>query len=313
MTATKSASAVGNPLAFLNSIARQLQVAFFNRTPTVTYDASKNVVNDDGTITGQVIGNDPDGDVIKYAASKPVNGGTVVIDTSGHFTFTPGPDFVASTGDLFTATVSDAASGLHFHGLMGLLVPGWGSTAKVTARVTGLPTLPGDPGSVGTWGSPTRSAYFTDSSVLSDWWVYNGSTQHGNRTPNAISFADGVLLWPDVENGPTGGEIDFMEIWGDGTRQAVNSVLHYSSTNQQAGATMAVDATQWHTYAVSWTPTQITTYVDGTPIFTTSDTSTFPPGPMHLAIQLDMVGPDIAAGAQMQVAWVKEYALESFA
>ena len=44
---------------------------------------------------------------------------------------------------------------------------------------------------------------------------------------------------------------------------------------------MAVDATQWHTYAVSWTPTQITTYVDGTPIFTTTDTATFPPGPMH--------------------------------
>ena len=103
-----------------------------------------------------------------------------------------------------------------------------------------------------------------------------------------------------------------MEIWDDGARQAVNSVLHYGATNQQAGATVAVDATQWHTYAVSWTPTQIATYVDGTPIFTTTDTSTFPPGPMHLAIQLDMLGPDISAGAQMQVAWVKEYALASF-
>ncbi len=54
---------------------------------------------------------------------------------------------------------------------------------------------------------------------------------------------------------------------------------------------MKVDATQWHTYAVKWTPTEITTYVDGTPIFTTNDTSMFPPGPMHLAIQLDMLGP----------------------
>lgn len=124
-----------------------------------------------------------------------------------------------------------------------------------------------------------------------------------------------LLLWPDAEkNWPTGGEIDFMEIWGgDGSRQAVNSVLHYSSTNQQAGATMKVDATQWHTYAVKWTPTEITTYVDGTPIFTTNDTSMFPPGPMHLAIQLDMLGPDISAGAQMQVAWVKEYSLASIA
>lgn len=352
-TTTKNASALGNPLAFLNSIARQVQVTFFNRTPTVTYDASKDVVNDDGTITGQVIGKDADGDTLKYSASNPVNGGTVVIDSQGQFTFTPGPDFVASTGDLFTATVSDAAPG-QFHGLMGLLVPGWGSTAKVAAKVFGTPIPPGDSGGAGTWGTPTRSTYFTGESALTGWWVYNGKTQHGNRTPNQISFADGImtitgdadgndagiawgpgqtygawevrvrvpagapnydpvlLLWPDAENWPTGGEIDFMEIWGDGARQAVNSVLHYGATNQQAGATMAVDATQWHTYAVSWTPTRITTYVDGTPIFTTTDTSTFPPGPMHLAIQLDMLGPDISAGAQMQVAWVKEYALGSF-
>lgn len=350
-TSSNSASAVPNPLGFLDAIIRQIQVTFFNRTPTMSYDASKNVVNSDGTITGQVIGSDADGDTLKYAVSTAADG-TVAIDSSGHFTYTPGAGFVPSTGDIFTASVSDATVG-QFHGLIGLLVPGWGSTASLTAKVTGLITPPGDPGSVGTWGTPTRSAFFTDWSVLSDWWVYNGTTQHGNRTPNQISFADGVmtlsgdaagndagiawgpgqkygawevrvkipvgapnydpvlLLWPDAENWPTGGEVDFMEIWEDGSRQAVNSVLHYSSTNQQAGATMVVDATQWHTYAVKWTPTEITTYVDGTPIFSTNDTSMFPPGPMHLAIQLDKLGPDISAGAQMQVAWVKEYALAS--
>lgn len=46
---------MGNPLGFLNSIARQIQVRFFNRTPTIFYDASKNVINADGTITGQAI------------------------------------------------------------------------------------------------------------------------------------------------------------------------------------------------------------------------------------------------------------------
>ncbi|KDE97985.1 hypothetical protein Y900_003270 [Mycolicibacterium aromaticivorans JS19b1 = JCM 16368] len=349
--AAKSASAVGNPLGFLNVMARQIQVTFFNRTPTIYYDASKNVINDDGTISGQVIGSDADGDTLKYTVSTAADG-TVKVDTSGRFTYTPGADFVPASGDLFTASVSDAMAG-RYHGLMGLLVPGWGSTASLVAKVTGTIPLPGDPGGAGTWGTPTRSTFFTDSSVLSDWWVYNGRTQHGNRTPNQISFADGVmtlsgdaagndagiawgpgqkygawevrvkipagapnydpvlLLWPDAENWPTGGEIDFMEIWGDGSRQAVNSVLHYSSTNQQDGATMPVDATQWHTYAVKWTPSEITTYVDGTTIFTTKDTSMFPPGPMHLAIQLDMLGPDISAGAKMMVAWVKEYSLAS--
>ena len=336
----------------MQSILRQIQVTFFNRTPTVTYDASKNVVNDDGTITGQVVGRDADGDTLTYKASAPTNGGTVVIDGSGNFTFTPGPDFVQDgRTDLFTTTVSDAASGVHFHGLMGLLVPGWGSTAsiKTPVSVASVPTNPNDP--TAAWGTPTRTTYFTGMSALTNWWVYNGETQHGNRTPNMISFADGImtlngdaagndagialgpgqkygawevrvrvpvgasnydpvlLLWPDAENWPTGGEIDFMEIWGDGSRQAVNSVLHYGPNNQQAGATKVVDATQWHTYAVSWTPTRITTYVDGATIFTTSDTSTFPPGPMHLAIQLDMLGPDIKSGAKMEVAWAKEYSL----
>jgi hypothetical protein len=350
--AIKSPSALANPFGLLNSIARRIQVTFFNRTPTLTYDGSGNVIHDDGTITGQVVGKDPDGDALTYSVSTAAKG-TVTIDSSGNFTFTPGAGFVPATGDIFTASVSDATAG-QFHGLMGLLVPGWGSTAKLTAKVLGAVLPPGDPGSVGAWGKPSRTAYFTDSSVLSDWWIYEGRTQHGNRTATQISFADGImtlngdaagndagiawgpgqkygawevrvkipagapnydpvlLLWPDAENWPTGGEIDFMEIWGDGSRQAVNSVLHYGSTNQQAGATKVVDATQWHTYAVSWTPTQITTYVDGTPIFTTTDTSTFPPGPMHLAIQLDMLGPDISAGAQMHVAWVKEYSYDSF-
>jgi Glycosyl hydrolases family 16/Bacterial Ig domain len=356
----KSPSAFENPAAFINSILRQFQITFFNRTPTIYYDSSTNVLNPDGTITGQVIGSDPDGDTLTYAVSNPANGGTAVIDANGNFTYTPGPDFVQDgSTDLFTATVSDAQSGFHIHGLLGLLMPGWGAAASVSARVNGVSAVANDPGSVGPppgagiWGQPTRSAYFTDWSVLSDWWVYAGKTQHGNRTASAISFADGVmtitgdangndggvawgpgqkygawevrlrapagaanydpvlLLWPDAENWPTGGEVDFMEIWGDSARQAVNSVLHYSSTNQQAGATMAVDATQWHTYAVRWTPTEITTYVDGVPIFSTTDTSMFPPGPMHLCIQLDMLGPDIAAGAQMQVAWVKEYSLKS--
>src|SRR4051794_29762938 len=73
-TATKSASAVANPLSFFSSIARHIQVTYFNRTPTIYYDASKNVINDDGTITGQVIGSDADGDPLKYTVSTAAEG-----------------------------------------------------------------------------------------------------------------------------------------------------------------------------------------------------------------------------------------------
>lgn len=149
-TVTKNVSALANPLGFLNSIARKIQVTFCNRTPTLTYGGSDNVIHDDGTIIGQVIGDDLDGDALKYSVSTAAKG-IVTIDSSGNFTFTPGDGFVPATGDIFTATVSDATAG-QFHGLMGLLVPGWGSTAKLTAKVLGAVLPPGDPGGVGAWG-----------------------------------------------------------------------------------------------------------------------------------------------------------------
>ncbi|WP_445169667.1 Ig-like domain-containing protein [Mycolicibacterium sp. Dal123E01] len=76
---------MGNPLSLFSSIARQIQVTFFNQTPTVSYDGSKNVIHDDGTITGQVVGRDADGDALKYAVSTAAKG-TVSIDNSGAFT-----------------------------------------------------------------------------------------------------------------------------------------------------------------------------------------------------------------------------------
>ncbi|WP_052960259.1 family 16 glycosylhydrolase [Mycobacterium sp. EPa45] len=130
------------------------------------------------------------------------------------------------------------------------------------------------------------------------------------RVPaGATNYDPVLLLWPDAENWPKGGEVDFMEMWNDPARQTVNSVLHYGPSNKQVGTSLAVDATQWHTYAVKWTSTQITTYVDGVPLFTSTNKSQFPPGAMHLCIQLDTMGPDIAAGATMEVAWAKQYSL----
>lgn len=138
---------------------------------------------------------------------------------------------------------------------------------------------------------------------------YGGWEVRLRVAPGAANYDPVLLLWPDAENWPKGGEVDFMEMWNDPARQTVNSVLHYGPSNKQIVASTAVDATQWHTYAVKWTSTQITTYVDGVPLFTSTNKSQFPPGAMHLCIQLDTMGPDIAAGGQMEVAWAKQYSL----
>lgn len=130
------------------------------------------------------------------------------------------------------------------------------------------------------------------------------------RAPaGAADYDPVVLLWPDAENWPRGGEIDFMEIYRDPTRQNVGATLHYSAKNKQVGGNVTIDATQWHNYAVSWTPTAITVYVDGTPFYRTTNKAVFPPGSMHLCIQLDAVGTDFSPGAQMQVAWARQYSL----
>ncbi len=116
-----------------------------------------------------------------------------------------------------------------------------------------------------------------------------------------------MLLWPDAENWPVGGEVDFMEMT-DAARRSTNFFLHYGADNSQVHGEVAIDATQWHNWAVEWTPQAITAYVDGKQWYRTTDTSTFPPGPMHLCIQLDWFpegGTPKKSG--MQVDWVRQY------
>jgi hypothetical protein len=115
-----------------------------------------------------------------------------------------------------------------------------------------------------------------------------------------------AILWPDSENWPCDGEIDYMENLGDRTVQ--NFFNHYSCTNQQTSAQRAVDATQFHNYAVEWTPTGVIGYLDGVKWFEDLDTSHLPPGSMHQTLQLDWF-PDATANgtADMLVDWVRVY------
>ncbi len=115
-----------------------------------------------------------------------------------------------------------------------------------------------------------------------------------------------LLLWPDSGDWPDGGEIDFAET--DSAAEDVSFFLHYGSDNSQETAKKSLDITQWHNYAVSWTPEGITGYVDGVPFFQNTDPSTQPPGPMHPTIQLDYF-PDGGSPqpSEMQVAWMRQY------
>ncbi|TQM06223.1 glycoside hydrolase family 16 protein [Pseudonocardia kunmingensis] len=119
-----------------------------------------------------------------------------------------------------------------------------------------------------------------------------------------------LLLWPDAEDFPVGGEIDFMEML-DHTRQTTDIFIHYGEDNSQVNGQVEIDGTEWHNWAVEWTPEAITAYVDGEEWYRTTDTSIFPPGPMHLCIQLDWFPEgDTPQESTMHVDWVRQYSLE---
>ncbi|MGI5130782.1 family 16 glycosylhydrolase [Pseudonocardia sp. CA-107938] len=179
------------------------------------------------------------------------------------------------------------------------------------------------------------------------WTAYTGTgfAGRGTRTPDALSVADGILtitgdaqgatggmawgtgqafgrwevrarvpagdpvynavlmLWSDDDNGA---EIDFMELQ-DPARAGAIAAVHAVEGGQAVGKT-AIDATQWHNWAVEWTPTRVTTYVDGHRWFETTDAALIPKGPMHLCVQLDYFGTGgPVTPSSMQVDWVRQY------
>jgi len=127
-------------------------------------------------------------------------------------------------------------------------------------------------------------------------------------SPSGPGYHSLLLLWPDAENWPVGGEVDFMEI-ADPTRQTVEGWLHYGPNDERESSTLPIDSTQWHSWAVEWTPQRITMFVDGVQWWQTADPAHLPPGPMHLCIQLDSFGGDLGGGGTMMVDWARQYSL----
>jgi hypothetical protein len=115
-----------------------------------------------------------------------------------------------------------------------------------------------------------------------------------------------ILLWPNAENWPTGGEIDLAET--PGNRRKVQFTVHYGATNKQRVYFFPGNFTTWHTFALDWTPTAIRYAVDGKVLVTITDRAMFPRGPMHLALQAgaDSRRPTDTT-ASLDVDWIRYY------
>jgi hypothetical protein len=115
------------------------------------------------------------------------------------------------------------------------------------------------------------------------------------------------ILWPDSENWPCDGEVDYAETTGDWN--VIQFFHHYGCSNLQTQAIRPIDVSQFHNYAVDWSPRGIVGYVDGVKWFEDYDPTHQPPGPMHQTLQLDWFPDSTANGAgEMRVDWVRVYA-----
>ena len=117
-----------------------------------------------------------------------------------------------------------------------------------------------------------------------------------------------LLMWPQKGSGATTcPEIDFAEASRDTTRMYFYN--HYGCHGVHTWNRVEVDTTQWHNYAVEWTPQAVTGYIDGVKWFTDANVTHQSPAPMHVALQLDW-HPDgyTTVPSWMQVDWVRVYA-----
>jgi hypothetical protein len=120
------------------------------------------------------------------------------------------------------------------------------------------------------------------------------------------------LLWPDSENWPTDGEIDFPE--GDMT-STMNASMHWqngTSGGDQDKYSTNVTYTSWHTATTEWTPNAVTFYLDGQVIG--RSTSHIPNTPMHWVLQtetnLNGIVPSATDAGNVQVDWAVAYSYQ---
>lgn len=127
--------------------------------------------------------------------------------------------------------------------------------------------------------------------------LYGRWETRARYTAGTSAYHPVLLLWPDKEDWPVGGEIDYSEV-GDGKRQTLDFFLHYGKDNQQEHASTTVDMTKWHNYAVEWTKDRVVGYIDGREFFRNRKQAADPPRSMNATIRLHWLPEDGPRGSE---------------
>lgn len=138
-------------------------------------------------------------------------------------------------------------------------------------------------------GTPMAAAILP---VLPGNHLYGEYTIHF-RSDALPGFKMAWLLWPDSENWPQDGEVDFPEGGLDGT---ISAYMHHkngtSGSDLDAYTTTATFAS-WHTATIVWTPQEVNFILDGQSIGTSA--ARIPDTPMHWVIQTESCLPTCPA------------------
>ena len=127
--------------------------------------------------------------------------------------------------------------------------------------------------------------------------------------PDPSLATSGVILtWPQSGKWPIDGENNIYETTLEADRTPVKSYIHYGADNKQLWFHhTGVDGTQWHVFAMEWTPSSIKIYRDGVLAWTVTDTYVIPDVAHHLSMQLDAFKKTMSGTVRLQVDWVKIY------
>ena len=135
--------------AVLGWVQRELQRTFFNRSPVLGQPGD--IDQDGSVVTGSVTATDADGDPIAYSvAPSTAQGGTVVVDQQGRFTYVAPQSWNGASALTDTFTVTAVDSGFHVHGLLGPFFGG-GHAATRDVTVTLASLAPRETGVTDTW------------------------------------------------------------------------------------------------------------------------------------------------------------------
>lgn len=165
------------------------------------------------------------------------------------------------------------------------------------ARMTGLAN-----GDSGWLGSKTSQRYGR--------WEARARSQ-ANGANNNRQYHPLLIAWPSNNSWPAGAEYDFLENGAPGETCA-EAFLHYPNhqpRTQEFAQRCGVDLTQWHNFALEWTPQHLVGYIDGVAWFTFDDDCIqCAPFPMNLTIQLDNFYGSNLQPASYEIDWARIYA-----